>query len=66
MTATDDAYVPREGITDIRDIWKGAEVRYLNAGHVGAYLLHQNVFRTAIVDGFNKLRQKYYDSHSSQ
>ncbi|KAL0273419.1 UNVERIFIED_CONTAM: hypothetical protein PYX00_006083 [Menopon gallinae] len=60
VTARDDAYVPRDGLTDIRDIWRGAEVRYLNAGHVGAYLLHQKVFRTAIADAFNRMRSKYY------
>lgn len=45
VTAKDDAYVPRDGITDIQEVWPGAEVRYLNAGHVGAYLLHQRMFR---------------------
>lgn len=45
VCAKDDAYVPREGCADLTDIWPGAEVRYLNSGHVGAFLLHHQVFR---------------------
>lgn len=45
VAAKDDGYVPREGLTDIREVWRGAEVRYLNTGHVGACLLHRKVFR---------------------
>ncbi|KAG8321037.1 hypothetical protein J6590_054990 [Homalodisca vitripennis] len=59
VCARDDGYVPREGVTDLTDIWPGAEVRYLEAGHVSAFLLHQKFFRTAIIDAFNRLRNKY-------
>lgn len=45
VCALDDAYVPREGCSSIEDIWPGVDVRYLNAGHVSAYLLHQRLFR---------------------
>uniref|UniRef100_A0A1B6F594 Uncharacterized protein n=1 Tax=Cuerna arida TaxID=1464854 RepID=A0A1B6F594_9HEMI len=59
VCARDDGYVPREGVTNLTDIWPGAEVRYLEAGHVSAFLLHQKFFRTAIIDAFNRLRKKY-------
>lgn len=45
VTAKGDGYVPRDGLTDIREVWPGSEVRYLDAGHIGAYFLHQKVFR---------------------
>ena len=45
ICATDDGYVPREGVTHLADVWPGAEVRYINTGHVGAYLMHQTAFR---------------------
>lgn len=45
VCARDDGYVPREGVDDLADIWPGAQVRFLNAGHVSAYVLHQKVFR---------------------
>ncbi|KAJ8878327.1 hypothetical protein PR048_018904 [Dryococelus australis] len=45
VCASKDAYVPREGCTDLADIWPGADVRYVNAGHVTAYLLYKHTFR---------------------
>lgn len=45
ICAKDDAYVPREGCSSLEDIWPGAEVKYLDAGHVSAYVLHQRLFR---------------------
>ncbi|XP_014253602.1 protein ABHD18 [Cimex lectularius] len=59
VCARDDGYVPREGVTNITDIWPGAEVRYLEAGHVSAFILHQKVFREAIIDAFERCRTKY-------
>lgn len=45
VCAKDDAYVPREGCSSLEDIWPGAEVKYLDAGHVSAYVLHQKLIR---------------------
>lgn len=45
VCARNDAYVPREGCADLTDIWRGAEVRILDAGHISAYLLHKHSFR---------------------
>ncbi|KAH8405423.1 hypothetical protein KR222_011519 [Zaprionus bogoriensis] len=45
VCARDDAYVPRDGCSSLEDIWPGAEIRYLDAGHVSAYVLHQKLFR---------------------
>ncbi|KAJ4452114.1 hypothetical protein ANN_03631, partial [Periplaneta americana] len=61
ICARDDAYVPREGCADLTDIWPGAEVRFLDAGHVSAYLLHKHTFRAAIIESFERLKKKYID-----
>lgn len=45
ISAKDDAYIPREGCASLEDVWPGAEVKYLDAGHVSAYVLHQKLFR---------------------
>ncbi|XP_039295098.1 protein ABHD18 [Nilaparvata lugens] len=46
VCARNDGYVPRDSVTPLADIWPGLEVRYVDAGHVTAFLLHQNVFRS--------------------
>nr|CAG4651934.1 EOG090X08BF [Triops cancriformis] len=45
VAARHDAYVPRQGILRLDEIWPGAEVRYLDSGHVGAYIKHHSHFR---------------------
>lgn len=45
VAAQADGYVPRDDCAHLADIWPGAEVRYLDAGHVSAFLLYQNMFR---------------------
>lgn len=45
VAATKDAYVPREGIKSLPEIWPGCEVRYVDCGHVAAFLFSQHVFR---------------------
>lgn len=45
VCAKDDAYVPREGCSSLEDIWPGSEVKYIDAGHVSAYVLYQKLIR---------------------
>lgn len=59
IVAKDDAYVPRDGCTGLEEIWPGAEVKYVDAGHVSAYVLHQKLFRSCIVENFERARHKY-------
>lgn len=59
VQATMDAYVPRTGVLSLQDIWPGCEVRYLNGGHISAYLFKQNIFRRAIYDAFERFCLKY-------
>ncbi|XP_037118775.1 protein ABHD18-like isoform X2 [Syngnathus acus] len=59
VQAKEDAYIPRTGVLSLQEIWPGCEVRYLNGGHISAYLFKQNVFRQAIYDAFNRFCLKY-------
>lgn len=43
--AKDDAYVPREGCSSLEDIWPGAKVEYIDAGHVSGYMFYQKLIR---------------------
>ncbi|XP_022704859.1 protein ABHD18-like isoform X1 [Varroa jacobsoni] len=63
VAATRDAYVPREGTRDIRDIWPGCEVRYIDCGHVTGFVFKQHRFRKAIADSLNRTAIKYYSEH---
>lgn len=45
VQAKEDAYIPRTGVLSLQEIWPGCEVRYLNGGHISAYLFKQNIFR---------------------
>ncbi|KRT79316.1 hypothetical protein AMK59_8655 [Oryctes borbonicus] len=58
ICANMDAYVPKEGVSTLEEIWPGASVRYLNCGHVSAYLNHMNLFRDCILEGFRKAINK--------
>ncbi|XP_043584404.1 protein ABHD18 isoform X1 [Bombus pyrosoma] len=59
VCARNDAYVPRDDCMSLDKIWPGAEIRYIDAGHVSAYLLHQKVFRSTIVEAFERSMKKY-------
>jgi hypothetical protein len=60
VVAKSDAYVPRDSVLSIEDLWPGAEVRYIDTGHIAAYLFKQAVFRRAIIDAFQRQIDKYY------
>lgn len=59
LCAKDDAYVPRDGCSSLEEIWPGADVKYLDAGHVSAYVLHQKLFRSCIAENFERAKQIY-------
>jgi hypothetical protein len=66
VCAKDDAYIPREGCSSLEDIWPGAEVRYLDAGHVSAYVLHQKLFRSSIIEAFERSKVKWRAANQGQ
>ncbi|XP_053559623.1 protein ABHD18 isoform X1 [Bombina bombina] len=47
VQAKKDAYVPRVGVRSLQEIWPGCEIRYLDGGHISAYLFKQGLFRLA-------------------
>jgi len=48
VAAKSDAYVPRDRVLSLEDLWPGAEVRYIETGHIAAYLFKQSVFRSVL------------------
>ncbi|CAH0713723.1 unnamed protein product, partial [Brenthis ino] len=61
VCAKHDAYVPREDVGTLEEIWPGAEVRYVDAGHVSAYILHQSLFRSCIKEAFERSKKRWQD-----
>ncbi|XP_028940328.1 protein ABHD18 isoform X2 [Antrostomus carolinensis] len=59
VQAKEDAYIPRTGVRSLQEIWPGCEIRYLDGGHISAYLFKQGLFRQAIYDAFDRFLQKY-------
>lgn len=45
VCAKHDGYVPQNNMAKLEDVWPGAEVRYVDTGHVGAFILHRNTFK---------------------
>ncbi|XP_069129832.1 protein ABHD18-like [Argopecten irradians] len=60
VTAKHDGYIPRDEVLGLDKIWPGAEIRYVDGGHVEAYIRHKGVFIQAITDAFDRSRQKYH------
>ncbi|OXA57246.1 hypothetical protein Fcan01_08257 [Folsomia candida] len=59
IAARDDAYVPRDGYQPLDHIWPGCHVRFLDGGHVSAYVLHQKLFKQTIAESVARYREKY-------
>ena len=57
VAAKEDAYIPLEDIELFKDFWPGAEMRYLQTGHVGSFLFHNADYLTAIEDAFARLKK---------
>ncbi|KAI8521716.1 hypothetical protein Bbelb_014700 [Branchiostoma belcheri] len=55
VAAKHDSYVPRDKVTDLGELWPGCEVRYIDTGHIAAFLFNQSVFRQAITDAFTRM-----------
>ncbi|XP_781317.4 protein ABHD18 [Strongylocentrotus purpuratus] len=66
VSALKDGYIPRKGVPPLDDIWPGVEVRYIEGGHIAAFLFKQSEFRKAINDAFNKYTIKYESVPTSE
>lgn len=58
VAAKIDGYVPRRGVSKLDEIWPGTTVRFLDCGHVGAYIWYRKIFIDAIVEAFNRAKKK--------
>lgn len=59
ICANCDAYVPSQGCSKLEEIWPGATIRYVNSGHVGAYIRHLSLFRGSIIEAFQRAKRLY-------
>lgn len=59
VSAKHDAYVPREGTKSIGELWKGCEIRYIDAGHITAFLFNQYMFRYVNIFAFVKINYQH-------
>ena len=40
-----DAYIPRDNVLSLQELWPGSELRLIDSGHISAFLFNQDVFR---------------------
>ncbi|KAF2352350.1 Abhydrolase domain containing 18 [Trinorchestia longiramus] len=59
IQATKDAYEPSDTMTPLDQVWPGAELRTVDAGHIEAFVLHHQLFREAVRDAFLKTYERY-------
>ena len=45
VAARSDAYIPRDNVLSLHELWPGSELRYVDSGHISAFLFNQDVFR---------------------
>ncbi|XP_045481975.1 protein ABHD18 isoform X2 [Harmonia axyridis] len=57
ICAKADGYVPRHGTSRLEDIWPGATVKYVDAGHVSAYIWYRQLFINSIVEAFERAKK---------
>lgn len=56
-----DGYVPRNGVSDFRDIWPQCDVEVIRGrGHITAYLMCRRIFRDNLVHVLRLNARKYY------
>lgn len=63
VAADADAYMPREDIMPLTQIWPGSEMRMLDTGHISGYIFKHHEFRKAIADSFDRLIAKHYSNN---
>lgn len=55
VIASHDAYIPRDKIENVANIWHGCHVQHINGGHVSSSLKHTDSFRRAIKCTLDKI-----------
>jgi hypothetical protein len=55
VAASRDAYIPRSSAARLHSHWSGSAIKWLQTGHVGAFLFHRRHFLAAIKNAFDHL-----------
>jgi pimeloyl-ACP methyl ester carboxylesterase len=55
VAASKDAYIPPESVSILHRHWPGSNLRWLDTGHVGAFLFHRRDFLEAAIQAFSRL-----------
>ena len=68
VVAKSDAYIPRDHVISLKELWPEAQVRVLDAGHITAFLFKQSAFRWVVVmvESFGSRLIKWSHSGSSR
>lgn len=66
VASRNDGFIPPAEALALHEVWKGSELRWLNAGHVTGLVLQNRAHRRAIVDSFGSppFRRARVASHS--
>ncbi|XP_056010431.1 protein ABHD18-like isoform X2 [Ostrea edulis] len=59
IVAESDAYIPRDNVTNLQDLWPGSRVKVIPGGHVLSVVNGRQAFRSAIADCLEKNRTSY-------
>lgn len=52
-----DAYIPAGSVRLLHDSWPGSTLRWVDTGHIGAFLFHRRAFLQAAIDAFGRLAE---------
>jgi dienelactone hydrolase len=55
VAASQDAYVPRSSAAKLHSHWSGSTIKWIQSGHVGAFMFHRRHFLAAIKNAFDHL-----------
>ena len=53
--ALHDAYILPDAVLKLHEHWPGSQLRWLNTGHIGAFLFYRDHFQQAILEAFSAL-----------
>jgi len=56
LGAKKDAYVPPGSVRLLHEHWPGSTLRWIDSGHVGAFLFHRRPFLNAIMEAIHALK----------
>jgi dienelactone hydrolase len=57
VAARDDGFVLAREVEALKRVWPEAELRWVDGGHVSAYVRHRQTMRRAILDALERLRR---------